>query len=137
VADADTVVAPEPGQGLLALDAAPRPLAEHDPLKAKPVELRYFTGPTGDRAAAALGVSGSTADRLWVLTRAWLRPEPGFGTDSSGRRICISRFFDWPARIGYDVVGSVLRPAGRPSQIPMSVTGVPPATPDVCLPGFT
>ena len=64
---------------LLALDAALHRLAEHDPLKAKLVELRYFAGLTGDQAAAALGMSASSADRLWVYTRAWLRRELGFG----------------------------------------------------------
>jgi RNA polymerase sigma factor (TIGR02999 family) len=80
--DAGAVVAPEPDLDLLALDAALHRLAEHDPLKAKLVELRYFAGLTGDQAAAALGLSTSTADRLWVFTRAWLRRELGFGADS-------------------------------------------------------
>jgi hypothetical protein len=38
-------------------------LAEHDPLKAPLVELRYFAGLTGDQAARILGISPSTADR--------------------------------------------------------------------------
>jgi len=76
------VVAPEPDLDLLALDAALHRLAEDDPLKAKLVELRYFAGLTGDQAAAALGVSPSAGDRLWVFTRAWLRRELGFGADS-------------------------------------------------------
>src|SRR5213594_2330768 len=50
--DADALVAPEPNLDLLALDAALDRLAEHDPLKAKLVELRYFAGLTGDQAAA-------------------------------------------------------------------------------------
>jgi len=57
-------------------------LAEQDPLKAKLVELRYFAGLTGDQAAAALGMSASSTDRLWVYTRAWLRRELGFGAES-------------------------------------------------------
>jgi len=80
--DAEVVVAPEPDVDLLALDAALYRLAEHDPLKAKLVELRYFAGLTGEQAAAALAVSASTADRLWVFTRAWLRRELGFGDGS-------------------------------------------------------
>jgi RNA polymerase sigma factor (TIGR02999 family) len=79
--DADALAAPEPNLDLLALDAALRRLAEHDPLKAKLVELRYFAGLTGDQAAAVLGVSASNADRQWVYTRAWLRRELGFGVD--------------------------------------------------------
>ena len=80
--DAEALAAPEPDVDLLALDAALRRLAEHDPLKARLVELRYFAGLTGDQAAAALGISASSADRLWVYTRAWLRRELGFGTES-------------------------------------------------------
>src|SRR5262249_33949889 len=80
--DADALIAPEPNLDLLALDAALQRLAEHDPLKAKLVELRYFAGLTGDQAAAVLGISPSSADRHWVYTRAWLRRELGFGVES-------------------------------------------------------
>jgi RNA polymerase sigma factor (TIGR02999 family) len=78
--EADAVVAPEPNVDLVALDAALLKLAEHDPQKAKLVELRYFAGLTGDEAAEVLGVSPSTADREWVYTRAWLRREMGLQT---------------------------------------------------------
>jgi RNA polymerase sigma factor (TIGR02999 family) len=80
--DAEALVAPEPNLDLLALDAALHRLAEHDPLKAKLVELRYFAGLTGDQAAAVLGISASSEDRYWVYTRAWLRRELGFGVES-------------------------------------------------------
>ena len=73
--DADALVAPEPNVDLLALDAALYRLAEHDPLKAKLVELRYFAGLTGDQAAEVLGISPSTADRHWAFARAWLQAE--------------------------------------------------------------
>jgi RNA polymerase sigma factor (TIGR02999 family) len=79
--DAEALVAPETDVDLLALDAALHRLAEQDPLKARLVELRYFAGLTGDQAAAALGMSASSADRLWVYTRAWLRRELGFGAE--------------------------------------------------------
>src|SRR5262245_13107828 len=79
--DAEALVAPDTNLDLLALDAALRRLAEHDPLKAKLVELRYFAGLTGDQAAAVLGISSSSADRHWVYTRAWLRRELGLGAD--------------------------------------------------------
>jgi len=79
--DAEALVASEPNVDLLALDAALHRLAESDPIKAKLVELRYFAGLTGDEAAAALGMSASSADRLWVYTRAWLRRELGFGAE--------------------------------------------------------
>lgn len=80
--DGEALVAPEPDVDVLALHAALTRLAEHDPIKAKLVELRYFAGLTGDQAAAALGMSASSADRLWVYTRAWLRRELGFGAES-------------------------------------------------------
>jgi RNA polymerase sigma factor (TIGR02999 family) len=79
--DSEALVAREPNVDLLALDAALHRLAEQDPIKAKLVELRYFAGLTGDQAAAALGMSASSADRLWVYTRAWLRRELGFGIE--------------------------------------------------------
>jgi RNA polymerase sigma factor (TIGR02999 family) len=77
--DAEALAAPEPDLDLLALDAALLRLAEHDPLKARLVELRYFAGLTGDEAAAVLGLSASSADRQWAYARAWLRRELGFG----------------------------------------------------------
>jgi RNA polymerase sigma factor (TIGR02999 family) len=80
--DAEALVAPEPNVDLLSLDAALHRLAEQDPAKAKLVELRYFAGLTGDQAAAVLGMSASSADRLWIYTRAWLRRELGFGAEA-------------------------------------------------------
>ena len=80
--DAEALAAPEPNLDLLALDAALHRLAEHDPVKARLVELRYFGGLTGDQAAAVLGMSPSGVDRVWVFTRAWLRRELGFGAES-------------------------------------------------------
>jgi RNA polymerase sigma factor (TIGR02999 family) len=79
--DAEALVAPEPNLDLLALDTALERLAEHDPLKAKLVELRYFAGLSGDQAAAVLGLSPSSADRQWVFARAWLRRQLGFGAE--------------------------------------------------------
>jgi RNA polymerase sigma factor (TIGR02999 family) len=80
--DGEAVVAPEPDVDVLALDVALNKLAEHDPIKAKLVELRYFAGLTGDQAAEVLSMSASSADRLWMYTRAWLRRELGFGAES-------------------------------------------------------
>jgi RNA polymerase sigma factor (TIGR02999 family) len=80
--DAEDIAAPEPEIDVVALDAALSRLAEHDPQKAKLVELRYFAGLTGEQAASVLGMSASAVDRLWVYTRAWLRRELGFGTEA-------------------------------------------------------
>lgn len=71
----DLVAAPEADQELLALDAALAKLADHDPVKARLVELRFFAGLTGDQAAEVLKISPKTADRYWVYARAWLRRE--------------------------------------------------------------
>ncbi|MFO0848288.1 MAG: ECF-type sigma factor [Gemmataceae bacterium] len=80
--DADEVAAPASDLDLVALDDALTRLAGQDPIKAKLVELRFFAGLTGEQAAEVLGMSSSSADRLWVFTRAWLRRELGFGTDA-------------------------------------------------------
>jgi RNA polymerase sigma factor (TIGR02999 family) len=76
----DLIAAAVPDVDLLALDAALVRLAERDPVKARLVELRYFAGLSGDRAARILGISPSTADRYWVYARAWLRREMDGGS---------------------------------------------------------
>jgi RNA polymerase sigma factor (TIGR02999 family) len=58
---------------LVALDEALDRLAAEDASAAELVKLRYFAGMTGSEAAAALGVSLRTANRLWAYARAWLR----------------------------------------------------------------
>ena len=69
------VAAPLPDDELLALDEALQTLAATDPDKARLVELRYFTGLTGEQAAKVLGISPATADRHWAYAKAWLRNE--------------------------------------------------------------
>ena len=58
---------------LLALDEALRQLEAEDPRKAELVKLRFFAGLTVEQAAAALGVSTSTAEKDWAYARSWLR----------------------------------------------------------------
>jgi RNA polymerase sigma factor (TIGR02999 family) len=58
---------------LLALDEVLRQLEAEDPRKAKLVKLRFFAGLTAEQAAAALGVSTSTAEKDWAYARSWLR----------------------------------------------------------------
>jgi RNA polymerase sigma factor (TIGR02999 family) len=71
--DFDKVAAPAPDGELLALHEALDRFGEQHPEKAELVKLRYFAGLTADQAAAALGISPSTADRHWAYARAWLR----------------------------------------------------------------
>jgi RNA polymerase sigma factor (TIGR02999 family) len=58
---------------LLALDEALRQLEVDDPRKANLVKLRFFAGLTAEQAAAALGVSISTAEKDWAYARSWIR----------------------------------------------------------------
>ena len=63
---------PGPDADLLALDEALVELAKHHPMAAQLVDLRFFAGMKQVEAAEQLGVSRSTADRLWLLARSWL-----------------------------------------------------------------
>jgi RNA polymerase sigma factor (TIGR02999 family) len=57
---------------VVALEAALEELQAADPQKVRLVELRFYGGLSIDEAAAALGVSRSTAVRDWRLAKAWL-----------------------------------------------------------------
>ena len=57
---------------VLALDVALDKLAALDARKGRLVELRFFAGLTIGQAAAVLGLAKATANRDWVLARAWL-----------------------------------------------------------------
>ena len=66
---------PAPGSpdlDVLALDVALDKLAALDARKGRLVELRFFAGLTIVQAAAVLGLAQATANRDWVLARAWL-----------------------------------------------------------------
>ena len=67
------VPARDPDDRLLALDGALTRLAAEDPLAARVVELRHFTGAGHDAVAAALGISVYAARQKWTYARAWLR----------------------------------------------------------------
>ena len=47
-------------------------LAQHDPMKAELVKLRYFAGLSVEESADLLGVSRATADRYWRYAKTWL-----------------------------------------------------------------
>src|SRR6516162_9063485 len=61
-----------PPEDLLALDEALGRLEQFDPVKARLITLRYFSGMTIEQAAAALNISRVTAHRYWTFARAWL-----------------------------------------------------------------
>jgi RNA polymerase sigma factor (TIGR02999 family) len=71
--DIEPALEEENGDRLLALDEALRQLEAEDPRKAALVKLRFFAGLTAEQAAAALGVSTSTAEKDWAYARSWLR----------------------------------------------------------------
>ena len=84
--EADAIALPD-SVDMLALDEALKALEEADPVKARLVKLRYFTGLTVEQAGEMLGVSRATADRYWAYARAWLYNEMSKGdtVDSSDR----------------------------------------------------
>jgi RNA polymerase sigma factor (TIGR02999 family) len=61
-----------PDEDLLALHDALDQFAVQDPVKARLVELRFFTGMTLEQAAECLDISLSSANRAWRYARAWL-----------------------------------------------------------------
>ena len=69
------IAAPEPSLDILALHQALERFETIDAVKANLVKLRYFAGLTLPQAAAALGISTTTADRYWSYARAWLHAE--------------------------------------------------------------
>ena len=60
---------------LILLDDVLRRLETLDPLQARIVELRYFTGLSIEETAAALELHPSAVNRAWAVARAWLRRE--------------------------------------------------------------
>ena len=73
----DGLAAPDADGRVLALDEALTRLALAKPDHAALIEMCHFGGLTGDEAAAALGVSAATADRMARYAKAWLRVEIG------------------------------------------------------------
>jgi RNA polymerase sigma factor (TIGR02999 family) len=70
--EAVEVPPPLPPDELLALDEALDRLVKVDRKAAEMVKLCFFTGMTQKQAAAELGVSWTTGERLWSYARAWL-----------------------------------------------------------------
>jgi RNA polymerase sigma factor (TIGR02999 family) len=63
---------PMPPEELLALDAALERLALVNPEGAELVQLCFFGGLTQAEAGAQLGISVTTAERIWAFARTWL-----------------------------------------------------------------
>ena len=77
--EACAIVEP-PGADVLAVHEALEELEQRDPVKARIVLLRYFSGLTTAETADVLGMAERTLDRQWRFTRAWLLKrlgEPG------------------------------------------------------------
>jgi RNA polymerase sigma factor (TIGR02999 family) len=73
--DEARLVAPRAEDDILAVDEALGRLAVTDAEAAEFVKLRFFAGLTSEQAAAALGVSARTGDRIWRYARAFLLKE--------------------------------------------------------------
>lgn len=73
--DAVELLSPMPDDELLALDEALDRLATVDTRAAEMVKLCFFVGLTQEEGAHELGISVSTAERVWAFARAWLLRE--------------------------------------------------------------
>lgn len=62
-----------PPVDLLDLHAALQELETIDATQSRVVELRYFGGLSIEETANAMGISGSTVNREWILAKTWLR----------------------------------------------------------------
>jgi RNA polymerase sigma factor (TIGR02999 family) len=62
----------DPSDDVVAVHEALELLAQHDPVKAELVKLRYFAGLSVEEAGELLGVSRATADRYWRYAKTWL-----------------------------------------------------------------
>ena len=73
--DQVNVAIPTDDDTLLLVNEALMCLEKEDPEKAELVKLRYFAGMTIPEAGKALGLSESTAKRIWTYSRAFLLRE--------------------------------------------------------------
>jgi RNA polymerase sigma factor (TIGR02999 family) len=74
--DAGAVVEP-PAENVLAVHEALDELEKQDPVKARIVLLRYFSGLTRAETADVLGLAERTLDRQWRYIRVWLQKRLG------------------------------------------------------------
>lgn len=59
-------------EDLLAVDEILDGLSERDPVAGQLLKLRYFAGLSVEEAAQLLGLSRTSAYRLWTFVRAWV-----------------------------------------------------------------
>jgi len=78
--EAETAIDPET---LLSLHGALIGLEAFDPQAARIVELRFFTGLSGEETATALGISRATVTRDWTAAREYLARELGAGAPAA------------------------------------------------------
>jgi RNA polymerase sigma factor (TIGR02999 family) len=69
--EACAVIEP-PAENVLAVHEALEELEKQDPLKARIVLLRYFSGLTTAETADVLGLAERTLERQWRFVRAWM-----------------------------------------------------------------
>ena len=70
-----SVLDPEVGDHVLAVDDALTRLEELNPLHAKIVEMRFFSGMKVLEVAEELGMSKRKVEGEWTMIKAWLRKE--------------------------------------------------------------
>ena len=80
---AEAVAAPP--EDLLALDDVLERLTRHDATAAQLVKLHYFAGLSVEEAGEMLGLSRTSAYRLWTFVRAWLRCQSSDDDAAPGR----------------------------------------------------
>jgi len=66
------LVADEFDAELLEMDDALRDLAAIEPRAVQVIECRFFGGFSVEETADALGISGQTVKRDWILAKSWL-----------------------------------------------------------------
>lgn len=83
--DPTLLPAVERNERLLQLDEALKKLEQEQPQRAQLVKLRFFAGLTSAEAAAALGISDTTAQRYWTYAQAWLQREMSVEERAGGK----------------------------------------------------
>ena len=77
----DAMLSRHRDEDVLAVDEALEKLEAIDPIRAKIVELRFFSGMSIKEVAESLEMSPRTVERHWTAIRAWLRKELSEETD--------------------------------------------------------